>query len=60
MQRGPLVRKYEAQDPTHSRNLRNVFDLGTGRKVCTDAEGTIAKGNHGPEVPAPKQRLQEL
>ena len=55
MQRGPPMRKHVAQHPMHLRALRNVFDLGAGRKVRTNVEGTIAKGLYGPKTPAPNQ-----
>ena len=43
MQRGETMRSYQTEHPMNSRDLTNVFDFGTGRKICTDAHGDVAQ-----------------
>eukprot|EP00956_Cyclotella_meneghiniana_P033550 scaffold96912_cov61-Cyclotella_meneghiniana.AAC.1 len=62
MQYGEPMRRLSPEHPAHSRDLTNVWDFGTGRKVRTDAKGFIAKVamNGASAVPAPNQRAREL
>ena len=61
MQFGEPMRKYSPEHPAHSRDLANVWDYGTGRKMRTDAKGTIAAiTQRGPVTAAPNQRAREL
>ncbi|KAL7525349.1 hypothetical protein ACHAXR_000966, partial [Thalassiosira sp. AJA248-18] len=61
MQRGPPMRSQHPEHPNHSQNLANVFDYGTGRKIRTDAKGTVAQGSRGAAaIAAPQQRFREL
>ncbi|KAL7527926.1 hypothetical protein ACHAXR_002197 [Thalassiosira sp. AJA248-18] len=59
MQRGPPMRSLLPEHPQHSRDLTNIFDYGTGRKLRTDAKGTVAQGSRGAAaIAAPNQRLR--
>ncbi|KAL7528337.1 hypothetical protein ACHAXR_002389 [Thalassiosira sp. AJA248-18] len=60
MQRGPPMRLQTPEHPNYSRDLTNVFDFGTGRKLRTDAFGTVAQGVRGAVIAAPNQRMREL
>ena len=42
MQRGEPMRLQKAEHPTNSRDLTNMFDFGTGRKIRSDAHGEVA------------------
>jgi hypothetical protein len=44
MQMGPSMRKQLAEHPKPTRDLTNIFDFGTGRKIRSDAKGEIAPG----------------
>ena len=55
------MRTYRPEHPKFSRDLTNVFDFGTGRKIRTDAKGIVACGTRGRgAVEAPQQRMREL
>lgn len=62
MQTGPPLRKQVAEHPKYTRDLTNVFDFGSGRRIRKDAKGEISFGslltNEG--APAPCQRYREL
>ncbi len=61
LQRGDSMRTYRPEHPKFSRDLTNVFDFGTGRKIRTDAKGIVACGTRGRgAVEAPQQRMREL
>ena len=47
LQRGDSMRTYRPEHPKFSRDLTNVFDFGTGCKICTDAKGIVACGTRG-------------
>ena len=36
------IQMQRAEHPLHESDLTNVFDPGTGRKICTDAHGEVA------------------
>ena len=55
MQRGNKMRTQVPEHPNFSRDLTNVFDFGSDRKICSNAKGTIAKGV--PRADAPFQLL---
>ena len=40
------------EHPLHERDLTNVFDPGTGRKICTDVHGEVATSLVAPTVKA--------
>jgi hypothetical protein len=64
MQYGPPMRKREAEHPKYSRDLQQIMDFGTGRKLRTDAKGevaippTLTQARYA--IAAPQQRLREL
>jgi hypothetical protein len=61
MQRGDKMRSQVPEHPNFSRDLTNVFDFGSGRKIRSNAKGTIAKGvPRGRSIPAPNQRERQL
>ncbi|KAL7527968.1 hypothetical protein ACHAXR_007787 [Thalassiosira sp. AJA248-18] len=61
MQRGPPMRSLRPEQPHHIRNLVNIFDYGAGRKLRTDAKGTVARGIRGAAaIAAPNQRMRQL
>jgi hypothetical protein len=61
MQRGNKMRTQVPEHPNFSRDLTNVFDFGSDRKICSNAKGTIAKGvPRGRSIPAPNQWEREL
>ena len=46
------MRMQRAEHPFHERDLRDVFDPGTGRKIRTDAHGEVATSLVAPTVKA--------
>ena len=43
-QQGDAMRLHRVEHPLHTRYITNVFDLGIGRKVQSDALGTVVRG----------------
>ena len=56
------MRTQVPEHPVISRDLTNVFNFGTGRKVRKDVKATIAHGapSGNSAKPAPAQRMREL
>ena len=46
------MRMQRADHPFHERDLTDVFDPGTGRKIRTDAHGEVATSLVAPTVKA--------
>mmetsp|Transcript_29715 Transcript_29715/g.54805 ORF Transcript_29715/g.54805 Transcript_29715/m.54805 type:complete len:295 (+) Transcript_29715:1717-2601(+) len=57
-QRGVSMRLQRAEHPWHSRDLTNVFESGVGRKVRSDAQGTIARS--GPKLQSILKKIYAL
>jgi len=57
-QRGTPMRSQRAEHPAHIRDLTNVFDSNTGRKLWSDAKGLVAGNGRKPK--AATQRLSLL
>ena len=49
-QRGQSMRLQEAEHPLHSRDLTNVFESRSGRKIRSDAQGSIARSGKKPNI----------
>ena len=63
MQRGPPMRKQVPEHPAYERDLTNVFDWGTGRKIRSDTQGHMSQGvarGNSSYVLAPHQRERDL
>jgi hypothetical protein len=50
MQSGDDMRVREAGHPLYTRDMTNVFDLGTGQAVRSDAKGVMADKHERPQV----------
>ncbi|KAL7527939.1 hypothetical protein ACHAWF_002369 [Thalassiosira exigua] len=60
MQRVPSMRTQKAEHPQPVRDLSFVFDCGSGRKVISDAQGTIARNHTVQRRNRPSAQLSQM